>query len=790
MAASQDETQSNIPAATLHILQRDGSLIEREISKGETTLGKGPQNDILLSDPSVSGSHAVIRFEGGNFMLCDLGSRNGTFINDVRVNEARQLQHGDLVKMGHCTITFRLNSVSDTLSHPRTQLLSDQPPPPPAPPPANKQAPITEESLAQALVGSGLVPQSEVDRLRGTGGKGRRLCHSLVEDKLVTEIGLRDLLSRTFNIKPVDMNGVEVDAGAANALRAQFLRERLVCPLAGQGADKLSLAVFDPTDKATIDEVERLTRRKVTLRLAMASEIAAGLDQHFTPRLIGVLPSGEKILAILNSVETEIGKAAHNRIAISDPTVSNTHAIVLARDGGYSIVDLGSSNGTFINDQKLGKEPHTLQHGDKIQLGQVMLTFRNPAETTENKTARLSPEALEEVRRRALMGTSAGQAVASQIPNVPTSPSMMAQAIDDKEARKKEKKKKEADKNSWRSPANLSRIVAQVLASLIGLGGLFWIATRQQQPGTGSAPVSSSGTVLAERPVRSPDVDWSSFSTGFFGKKPEASGIAHVPGQNSVLFISDDRTSEVMWMMVDGEGAQSGSIKPVPLGVNFVDPEAITYGNSFFYLVTSQSDPKDRTNNAIVRFDFNPETQTLRGKAEIIVDFRSWLLTNVTELSTLGAPPGDKDGLNIEGLAWDPNHERLLLGLRSPMIGNQAVLVPLKLRDPRGPFTTANLKVDDPRVIVLSLEGQGIRDITYDARLKDFLILSGAPETAPRSEFVLWLWNGRPDSKPVKIMSLEDKMKPEGITSFSVDGKDIILIVGDAGSYLRLDYGK
>jgi len=784
MAASQDESQMNIPAATLHILLRDGTLVEREIGKAETTIGKAPHNDILLADPSVSGSHAMIRYDGERFTLGDLGSRNGTFINDARVTDPMPLQHGDLVRMGHCTLTFRLNSVSDTLSSPRTVLLADEPPPPPVAPPAPQQITVTEDALAKALVANGMVQQGQIDGLRGTGSRGRRLCRALVEDKLVTELGLRDLISRTFNIKPVDLNSAEIDTASSNAVKSQFLRERLVCPVSVPGADKLTLAVFDPTDTATIEEVERAANRKISVRLAMASEIAMKLDQHFTPRLIGVTPAGEKIQAILNNVETEIGKASHNRLVISDPTVSTTHAIVLARDGGYSIVDLGSSNGTFINGRKLGSESHTLQHGDKIQLGQVVLTFRNPAETTEHKTARLSLDALEEIRRRA-----GGQPVAA-VAQTPTA-SHPAPGEDEEEQKKKKKKKKEADKNSWRSPANLSRIVAQVLASLIGLGGLFWVATRDNRSDTQtSAPLTPSGTVLNERPVRLPDAEWEKISTGFFGKKVEASGVIHSTNQNGVLFISDDRTNEVLWMPLNADGIQSGTVSSVPLGVTFTDPEAITYGNSYYYLVTSQSNPKDGTNNAIVRFDFNPATMSLRGKAEIIPNLRSWLLTNVTEISSLGAPPGDKDGLNIEGLAWDSNHERLLLGLRSPLIGNQAVIIPIKLRDPRGPFTVDNLVVDDPRVIVLSLEGQGIRDITYDGRLKDFLIISGAPETSPRAEFTLWLWTGRPDAKPVKILNLEDDMKPEGITSVSINGKDFIIVVGDSGQYMKLEYGK
>jgi hypothetical protein len=241
-------------------------------------------------------------------------------------------------------------------------------------------------------------------------------------------------------------------------------------------------------------------------------------------------------------------------------------------------------------------------------------------------------------------------------------------------------------------------------------------------------------------------------------------------------------------MQLDENGKQVGSIKNIPLGVSFKDPEALTQGNSFFYLVTSQSDPKDGAQNAIVRFDFNPETQALRNQPEIINDLRSFLLQNVAAISKDGALPGTQGGLNIEGIAWDPNNERLLLGLRSPQIGVQAVLIPLKLRDPRGPFNVGNLKVDDPNVIVLSLDGHGVRDITYDPRLKNFLIISGAPETSPKTDFGLWEWTGQPDAKPVKLMMLEDKMKPEGVTSVTINGRSYVFVVGDAGGYLRLDY--
>jgi hypothetical protein len=566
------------------------------------------------------------------------------------------------------------------------------------------------------------------------------------------------------------------------------MRERLVCPVVTQ-PDRLALAVADPTDKATIDDVERVTRKKAVLRLATPGEITAHLDSFFTPRLVGVMPSGDKVEAPLNQLETEIGKAPHNRVVLSDPTVSSTHAIVLARDGGYNIVDLGSSNGTFVNGRRLGNESHILRHGDKIQLGQALLTFRNPSETVENKTARLSLEALEEIRRRALTRTLPPD---SQ-PGVRTDPSswdppqsVQSGPITTVNGDDKRKKKKDKDKNSWFSPNALSRIVAQVVAALITLLGAYYLL-RPAPPATGVTPV---GPNVATSDKLSRSASWEDFSTGFipFGKTVEASGVAFASGLNGVVFIVDSSENEAHWMQLDENGKQVGSIGQIPLGVTFKDPEALTYGNSFFYLVTSQSDSKDIARNSIVRFDINTETKALRGQPEIITDFRSFLLQNVTSISAIGAADGTKGGLNIEGIAWDPNNERLLLGLRSPQIGGQAVLVPVKLRDPRGPFTRENLKVDQPEVIVFPLEGHGVRDITYDTHLRSFLIISGAPETAPRTEFGLWEWNGQPDSKPGKLMTLDEKMKPEGVTSVTINGRSYAFVVGDSGSYLKLDY--
>jgi pSer/pThr/pTyr-binding forkhead associated (FHA) protein len=795
MVALKDNAKLPRPEAVLHILLRDGSVTEREITGDEVKIGKGPQNDIILADASVSGAHAMISFDNGVFKLSDLGSRNGTLLNDARVSEPREIHHGDLIKMGHCTLTFRLKEAGDTLNMQRTKMLDGPPPAPPAPP-APKVAALTEDTLAAALVSSGLVARSEVERLRGQDGLGRRLYRALIEEKLATEIGLRDLMSRTFNIPSVELKTMEVDVTAARSLREKFLRERLACPVVTQ-PEHLGLAVADPTDRAVVEEVERVTRKKVSLRLALAGEIVAALDSFFTPRLVGVMPTGEKIEAVLNQQETEIGKAPHNRVVLSDPTVSSTHAIVLSQAGGFNIVDLGSSNGTFVNGQKLGNESHTLQHGDKIQLGQALLTFRNPAETAENKTARLSLEALEEIRQRAMTRNflpSAQQNVRTDPASWSAGPIIQSgtdseEKVDAPEKEKKKKKKKEDDRFKAAMVSGFSRIVAQVIGVLLTVGLTIYVLNREPNGSKHIKPDYSKfkkGSGDGDGPL-TPSTKWERLNNGLLGGRLETSGVAFAPGTGGVLMVSDNRGGEVQWMKVNENGQQEGEIKKIPLGVDLVDPEAITYGNSSFYLVGSQSDPNGGGANAIVRFELNSETMTLRGQPEVIGDLRSFLLKNVPEIAGEGQKPGAEGGLNIEGIAWDTVNERLLLGLRSPKIGQQAVIIPIKLRDPRGPFKVENLKVDSPRVIGLSLEDQGVRDITYDLNLSAFLIISGAPETAPKTQFGLWQWNGS-DSNPTKIMSLDETMKPEGVTSMKINGRSQVFLVSDTGNYLKLDY--
>jgi pSer/pThr/pTyr-binding forkhead associated (FHA) protein len=82
-----------------------------ELEGERITVGKGAENDVALEDDStVSRLHAVLdRFPAG-WCVTDLGSRNGTFVNGERILAARQLRHGDEVRVGATRLVFRHSS--------------------------------------------------------------------------------------------------------------------------------------------------------------------------------------------------------------------------------------------------------------------------------------------------------------------------------------------------------------------------------------------------------------------------------------------------------------------------------------------------------------------------------------------------------------------------------------------------------------------------------------------------------------------------------------------------------
>lgn len=96
-------------------------------------------------------------------------------------------------------------------------------------------------------------------------------------------------------------------------------------------------------------------------------------------------PTPGKIFPMEGDVIT-IGREAGNGIVINDAEVSRKHTQFVFQGGKYIVTDLGSTNGTFVNGQRLTGQ-HILQPGEVISLGeQINLLFESVAQVDPNAT--------------------------------------------------------------------------------------------------------------------------------------------------------------------------------------------------------------------------------------------------------------------------------------------------------------------------------------------------------------------------------------------------------------------
>jgi serine phosphatase RsbU (regulator of sigma subunit) len=94
--------------AELAVQSADGTKQRFVLNKDRVTIGRSRENDVFLPDQWLSRHHAEICQREGVFFLLDLGSKNGTLLNGVRVGEECRLHAGDVVTLGEHLLTLHL----------------------------------------------------------------------------------------------------------------------------------------------------------------------------------------------------------------------------------------------------------------------------------------------------------------------------------------------------------------------------------------------------------------------------------------------------------------------------------------------------------------------------------------------------------------------------------------------------------------------------------------------------------------------------------------------------------
>jgi DNA-binding NarL/FixJ family response regulator len=98
-------------APTLNFIHGPVAGRRVEMNAEELTVGRASQNDMVLEDQLVSRLHAIFMRRGDVVLLEDLGSHNGTYVNNERLHQIRQLHHGDTITIGNSRALFEDSSL-------------------------------------------------------------------------------------------------------------------------------------------------------------------------------------------------------------------------------------------------------------------------------------------------------------------------------------------------------------------------------------------------------------------------------------------------------------------------------------------------------------------------------------------------------------------------------------------------------------------------------------------------------------------------------------------------------
>jgi pSer/pThr/pTyr-binding forkhead associated (FHA) protein len=318
-------------------------------------IGRMKENDLVVNNLSVSRFHATLRHDVDGFLLKDLGSENGCWVNGERVAEGR-VRPGDRIVVGKHQLEILLDEAGDAapaeaaprgrsdawdaaatyFAGPETQarMVGAAEHPAPAPP---KTVAIERELAPEPAEDAAELPFADDGaELFGGTPPGAELAAPDLAEFDVSELDLRD------------GEGVPAEEPLTAILEAE--------------ADGTELMGEAP---APADPEEPEEAPLAEAPLAVAAEMHAGLIVQRNGRLERVIRWDAERLTM--------GRATECDVLLATPEVSRRHAMLVREGDRFEVRDLESINGTFVNGEKVSRR--ALQVGDVVRVEDFEITF-------------------------------------------------------------------------------------------------------------------------------------------------------------------------------------------------------------------------------------------------------------------------------------------------------------------------------------------------------------------------------------------------------------------------------
>ncbi|MGD8793742.1 MAG: FHA domain-containing protein, partial [Anaerolineae bacterium] len=312
-------------------------------------LGRSQGNDVVLADPKVSGQHAQLNLGRDGWMVGDLNSSNGTFLDGQQLAPRRPapLQPGSVIQIGEFQLQVRPLQPGET------------------PPPRIGEG---VRISARPQPGLAVYAQGRTRKFPLEGEiltLGRSPTNDLrVLDSLVS--GHHARLERQGNTYQI------VDLGSTNGLTFQGRR--------------VARHTFSDGDVIYVGERVAIQYRAY---VGFVSADAAARVKEEGPKTqyldMGTLPKAGRRITI--------GRHSSNVLVLKHPRVSRYHAVIEQFGARFRLKDLNSDNGTFVNGQRVEKEVW-IKEGDEIHIASHRLVFQEDGITHFDEAGNIRLDAL------------------------------------------------------------------------------------------------------------------------------------------------------------------------------------------------------------------------------------------------------------------------------------------------------------------------------------------------------------------------------------------------------------